>query len=120
MPVSKTKISPKQAMKALRRGKKGPSDIVMVLRGRLDQQGEWDIEVEALHWLHEATKETIGPSGLPYGFPIAAGKELLSLGANDSAEKSIGGLGTALGREFIKTVASGSLDGIGAIFKDKA
>lgn len=115
MPNGEKKISAKQAIKSLR-GKKHPApDVVMIIRGTLDQEGEWHIDWEAMNWLRG---EAVGSSGLPYGFPMSASKTLLGIGAEDSAEKSIGGLGTTLGKEFIKTIASGGIE-IGSIFKDR-
>jgi len=104
--VAKTrKITASQAFKALRlMGRNKDADAIIVIRGRLDQQGEWEIDLEAAHWFHEAPKEHITPSGLPVGFGPAALADLASVTAGDAAEGKLGRFGAALGKGLLDSL----------------
>ena len=107
MSKQKAKISPAVALKALRVAKKrraAEADVVLAIRGSLDQEGNWAIEWEAAHWLPELSEQDTASSGLPVGFATAAAQELGSVAAGDAAEKGCGRLGAALGKGAIEAI----------------
>lgn len=101
--TTKKRISVSQALKVLRKmvlpgRKSAESDAVIVIRGRLDQEGKWEIDWEAAHWMPDLDPKCIAPSGLPLGLGAAAAQELASISASDAAEGSLGRFGSALGK----------------------
>lgn len=112
MPKKVNKVSVKKALVSLRSSRKSKhlADVVLVIRGSVDEFGDWNVEWEAANWIRD--ENVIGASGLPSGFPVAAGRELIEIGATESAEKSLGKFGTALGKSFLETVASGGIEAI--------
>lgn len=77
------------------------SDAIVVIRGRLNDDGSWSVDWEGLHWVDD---EHIGPSGMPTRFMSSASKDLMMYAANDTAEMSLGSLGASLGMAFVKAV----------------
>jgi len=105
MPKKKRKVTPDQAMTALRSmGRNKDADAIVVVRGRLDSKGEWHTDWEAAHWMHDLRDEMLSPSGLPLGFGVASAKELASLTAGDTAEESLGRFGAALGKGLVSAI----------------
>lgn len=99
----KTKISVSAALKALRlmaagKNRTSEADAILVVRGRLDQEGKWEIDWEAAHWLPDLEQDCISPSGLPVGFGPAAAHEIAAVSAGDVAETNLGRMGAAVGK----------------------
>lgn len=93
------KITASQALKVLRTmSRKRSADAVIVVRGRLNQEGTWETDWEGAHWLPELSEENIAPSGLPSGFAQAAASELGGVTAGDVAEEHLGRFGAAIGK----------------------
>lgn len=104
------KVSKSKALTVLRIGKKNKTyDVVVAVRGYLNKEGNWEIDWEGAHWLHKLDEESIGKSGLPSGFPFEAGKAFMELSASESAEKSLGRFGTALGKGIIQSLAESDI-----------
>lgn len=102
----KGEVTITQAFKALRKmGKNKEADALIVVRGRLDQKGEWTIDWDAAHWLPDLPDECIASSGLPAGFGMAAAQEVASVSANDVAEDRLGRFGAALGKGIWDTIS---------------
>ena len=108
MPIKskEKKVSKSKALTVLRVGKKNKTyDVVVAVRGYLNKEGDWEIDWEGAHWLHDLEEEGIGKSGLPSGFPFEVGKTFMELSASESAEKSLGRFGKALGEGLIQSLA---------------
>ena len=109
--TAKKKISVAQALKALRKmaipGRRNTdADAIILVRGRLDQEGKWEVDWEAAHWMPDLDPAFIAPSGLPLGLGSAAAQELASVSASDAAEDSLGRVGAALGKGIWDAIGS--------------
>jgi hypothetical protein len=101
------KVTKSQAFKALRKmDNRRSADAILIVRGRLDQEGNWDVDWEGAHWMPNLDGSMISPSGLPMGFGMEATKTLVSVTANDSAEEGLGKLGAAAARGFVDSLGS--------------
>lgn len=107
-------ISLNQAFRAFRKKKRGHNaDAVLVVRGTLDQHGNWEVDWEAAHWMPDLPDHCVAPSGLPAGFGTAAAQEIATVSAGDVAEERLGKLGSALGKgawEFVSDKLSGKYE----------
>lgn len=95
------KIKVIDALKALRRmasRNKTDADAIIVVRGRLDTEGKWEVDWEAAHWMPDLDPTCIASSGLPVGFGPAAAQEIASVSAGDVAEERFGRFGAAVGK----------------------
>jgi len=102
-----SKVTKSQALKAMRKmDNRRSADAILVVRGRLDQKGQWSIDWEAAHWMPDLDESMISPSGLPMGFGMEATKEIAAVTANDSAEEGLGRLGAAAARGFVDSLGS--------------
>ena len=109
--MARGKTTKKEALKALRKmDSRKSADAIIIVRGRLDQEGSWDVDWEGAHWMPQLDEAFICPSGLPAGFGMAAAKEIGSVTAEDTAEDSLGRMGAALGRGLMNSVGSEILD----------
>ena len=110
MSRTKKKITVSQALKALRTmvvgHSKSEADAVIVVRGRLNQEGKWDVDWEAAHWMPDLDEACIAASGLPIGFGPAAAQEIASVSAGDVAEERFGRLGAAVGKGLWEALSS--------------
>lgn len=101
------RVTKSKAFSALRKmDNRRSADAVIVIRGRLDQEGKWDIDWEGAHWMPHLAKELVAPSGLPVGFGIEATKRIAAVTADDTAEAGLGRMGAALGKGLVETIGS--------------
>lgn len=73
---------------------------MLVVRGCLDQEGNWNIEWEGMHWLQGVPPDHISSSGMPRGLVGAVSQELAAVAAGDVLESHAGKLAASIGESL--------------------